>query len=163
MSADTRPPMATPRIAAGVVVLRGESILMVRPTYKEYWDIPGGYVEPGESPKDACAREVQEEIGIAVDELLLAAVDWAPNDKEGDKLLFLFVSPELNGIDAASLKFPDQELSEARYVSLAELNNFTIPRLAKRLAATVEALTSGEVPIYLEHGIRAETQQHRTT
>ncbi|WP_410875178.1 NUDIX domain-containing protein [Nocardia sp. A7] len=163
MSAESRPPMATPRIAAGVVVLSGESILMVRPTYKEYWDIPGGYVEPGESPKNACAREVQEEIGLSVDELLLAAVDWAPNDKEGDKLLFLFISPELNGIDAANLKFPDQELSEARYVSLAELHNFTIPRLAKRLAATVEALISSEVPIYLENGIRTETQQRRTT
>src|SRR4051794_6081139 len=35
-----------------------------RPTYKAYWDIPGGYVEPGETPRDACVREVYEELGI---------------------------------------------------------------------------------------------------
>ncbi|WP_203719432.1 NUDIX domain-containing protein, partial [Asanoa siamensis] len=26
-------------------------IMLVRPTYKPYWDIPGGYVEPTESPR----------------------------------------------------------------------------------------------------------------
>lgn len=159
MSADTRPPMATPRVAAGVVVLSGKSVLMVRPTYKEYWDIPGGYVEPGESPQQACAREIHEELGISVTELQLAAIDWAPNDKEGDKILFLFTSPGLNGIDAATLQFPDEELSEARYVNLAELGDFTIPRLAKRLAETVEALSDGKNPIYLENGRRAEMPQ----
>ncbi|WP_435863016.1 NUDIX domain-containing protein [Streptomyces massasporeus] len=43
---------------------------MVVPTYKDYWDIPGGYVETGESPLQAASREVREEIGIT------SAVSW---------------------------------------------------------------------------------------
>jgi len=36
----------------------------VRPDYKPHWEIPGGYVEPGEIPAEACMREVKEEFGI---------------------------------------------------------------------------------------------------
>ena len=35
-------------------------VLLVNPTYKEPWEIPGGIVEANESPKRACIREVQE-------------------------------------------------------------------------------------------------------
>lgn len=150
--AESRPPMATPRVAAGLLVVDGASVLMVRPTYKPYWDIPGGYVEPGESPRQACLREVHEELGIEVTELQLAAIDWAPNDREGDKILFLFVSADLHGVSPESLRFPDRELSEARYVRLDQLDEFTIPRLALRLAATAKAVLAGDSPLYLEHG-----------
>src|SRR4051794_34297997 len=61
----TPPPMATPRVAAGALIRDVEGrILLVKPTYKDGWDIPGGYVEPGESPADACNREIAEEIGL---------------------------------------------------------------------------------------------------
>jgi 8-oxo-dGTP diphosphatase len=53
--------MATPRMAAGIAIRDpGGRILLVRPTYKDGWDIPGGYVEPGESPAEACRRELKE-------------------------------------------------------------------------------------------------------
>ncbi|MBX6722278.1 MAG: NUDIX hydrolase, partial [Dactylosporangium sp.] len=38
-------------------------VLLVRPTYKPYWDIPGGYVQPGESPLAACKREIRASLG----------------------------------------------------------------------------------------------------
>ena len=50
--------------------------MLVRPTYKEYWDIPGGYVEEGESPLQACIREVDEELGVRVEITRLLTVDW---------------------------------------------------------------------------------------
>lgn len=41
---------AAPRVAAGVVFTDTQAqVLMLRTTYKEIWDIPGGYVEPGEA------------------------------------------------------------------------------------------------------------------
>jgi ADP-ribose pyrophosphatase YjhB (NUDIX family) len=43
--------MARPRVAAGLLVHDDQGrVLMVKPTYKDGWDIPGGYVEPDESP-----------------------------------------------------------------------------------------------------------------
>lgn len=83
--------MARPRVAAGVLFFDDDGhVLLVLPCYKPGWDIPGGYVEPGESPKRACARELEEELGItpAIGDLLV--IDWAPHPDEGDKLLFVY-------------------------------------------------------------------------
>jgi mutator protein MutT len=33
------------------------------------WDLPGGWVESGEEPLDACARELEEEAGIVASKL----------------------------------------------------------------------------------------------
>jgi 8-oxo-dGTP diphosphatase len=58
---------ATPRVAAGVLFRDAVGrVLLVKPTYKDGWEIPGGYVEAGESPRAAAAREVKEELGLAV-------------------------------------------------------------------------------------------------
>jgi 8-oxo-dGTP diphosphatase len=43
--------MATPRIAAGALFSdEHDRVLLVQPSYKDMWEIPGGYVEPSESP-----------------------------------------------------------------------------------------------------------------
>ncbi|MPY97966.1 MAG: NUDIX domain-containing protein [Actinophytocola sp.] len=139
--------MATPRVAAGVVVTDDDSrVLMLRTTYKGHWEIPGGYVEPGESPHAAARREVREELGLDVPIGRLLAVDWAPSDEEGDKLLFLFEGPRL-AADTAFV-FRDDEIAAARYVALDQLGTVTVDRLARRIRSAVRS----PGPQYLEHG-----------
>ena len=84
------PPMSAPRIAAGAL-FHDESgrILLVKPTYKNGWDIPGGYVEPGETPSEACAREVFEELSLEWPTGSPLVADWAPMAGEGDKVLLV--------------------------------------------------------------------------
>jgi 8-oxo-dGTP pyrophosphatase MutT (NUDIX family) len=41
----------------------GGRVLLVEPTYKDYWEVPGGAVDADESPYDAAVREVKEELG----------------------------------------------------------------------------------------------------
>jgi 8-oxo-dGTP diphosphatase len=144
--------LAKPLVAAGVIFVdEHDRLMLVRPTYKEYWDIPGGYVEPGETPREAVVREVAEELGIHPPIGDLLSVDWAPHPDEGDKVLFIFDGGRLSGDTLADVRFVDGEIAEYRFASTADLDRFTIPRLARRLQATLAARRSGR-STYLEHG-----------
>lgn len=95
--------MAAPRIAAGVIFRDDQGrVLLVKPTYKDGWDVPGAYVEPGESPRSAAIREVQEELDIRPKISSLLVVDWAPHPREGDKILFLFDGGHLRSREGAA-------------------------------------------------------------
>jgi 8-oxo-dGTP diphosphatase len=66
-------PLAPPRppvlVAAAVLIEQGRVLLTQRKrgTHLEgAWEFPGGKVEPGEDPRDALARELEEEIGVDV-------------------------------------------------------------------------------------------------
>lgn len=145
--------MAHPRMAAGALFFDADGrILMVQPTYKNYWDIPGGYVEVGESPLQAAVREVREELGITPPLVRLLAVDWAPNDAEGDKVLYLFDGGQLTPEAQAGVTLQADELKSFAFVAPDEVSDRTIPRLARRILAAIEARSSGAAPIYLEHG-----------
>jgi RimJ/RimL family protein N-acetyltransferase/8-oxo-dGTP pyrophosphatase MutT (NUDIX family) len=65
-------------IAQGVIRDHAGRVLLCELVYKPDWDLPGGVVEPGESPRDGIAREVSEELGIDVVAGDLLAVDWLP-------------------------------------------------------------------------------------
>lgn len=53
---------------AQVVLLRGERILLARHDRRgaHYWVLPGGEIEPEETPEEAAVREVQEETGLDI-------------------------------------------------------------------------------------------------
>lgn len=142
---------ATPRVAAGALFFDDQGrVLLVHPTYKDTWDIPGGYVERGESPAAACRRELNEELGLNRRPKRLLAVDWAPSETEGDKLLFLFDCGPL-GDDEAAIELGDTELDRWEWVDLDRLGDYLIDRIARRIRTVI---ATGEP--YLEHG-RSQT------
>jgi 8-oxo-dGTP diphosphatase len=143
--------VATPRVAAGVL-FRDEAgrVLLVKPTYKDGWDIPGGYVEPGESPKQAAAREIEEELGLTPPIGRLLVVDWAPHPDEGDKLLFIFDGGAL-GEDTGDLVVEKDEIDRVEFVDLATAGGRMPSRLLERLRS---AEAAGTDP-YLEYGASA--------
>jgi 8-oxo-dGTP pyrophosphatase MutT (NUDIX family) len=125
--------------------------MLVRPTYKTGWDIPGGYVESGESPLTACRREVREELGIGPTIGRLLAVDWAPHPHEGDKVLYVFDGGTLAPDDLAAVRLDPTELAEHAFHTVEEAEAVLIPRLARRVASAVRARHEGRT-VYLEHG-----------
>ncbi|MFV2104520.1 NUDIX domain-containing protein [Micromonospora sp. LOL_024] len=152
MTANEMPPMATPRVAAGALFFNDEGhVLLVRPSYKNHWDIPGGYVEPGESPRAACVREVEEELGLTTPIGRMLVVDWAPADNEGDKLLFIFDGGAFSTTQEHSIRFADGEVAECRYVPADDLEQHSPPRLARRVRAAITAHSNGG-STYAEHG-----------
>ena len=67
------------RMGSGVLFTDAAGqVLLVEPTYKEYWEIPGGCVEADESPYVTAVREVKEELGLVVTPGRLLVVDWVP-------------------------------------------------------------------------------------
>lgn len=144
---------ATPRVAAGALFVDGSRVLLVRKTYGNRWDIPGGYVDKGETPTEACEREVREELGIDRRVARILVHDWAPNDKEGDKLLYVFDCGELGG-DEQRILLDGKELDHWEWVEVARLSEYVIARLARRLSEAHRAWSEG-LSLYLEHGEEA--------
>ena len=147
MTAD-QPSMATPRVAAGVLFRNRDcDVLLVKPTYKDGWDLPGGYVEPGESPKQAAERELQEELGISPQIGRLLVIDWAPHPAEGDKLLFVFDG----GLPVIGEIFYQRgEIETARFWNLHDLPRALPRRLLRRVISALEFSNDA----YLEGGVR---------
>jgi ADP-ribose pyrophosphatase YjhB (NUDIX family) len=56
---------ATPKLDVRGAVFRGDDILLVQEREGEVWSLPGGWVDVGESPSEAVAREVLEESGYS--------------------------------------------------------------------------------------------------
>ena len=58
-----------PKVAAGVLVIADARVLLVRRVnepYRGLWTLPAGFVNGGEDPAEAAARECLEETGLSV-------------------------------------------------------------------------------------------------
>lgn len=73
---------ARKRVATNVLIHDTSGrVLLVNPTYKPHWDVPGGMTEANESPRTAAARELREELDLTVPIGQLLLVPWAaPHD-----------------------------------------------------------------------------------
>jgi 8-oxo-dGTP pyrophosphatase MutT (NUDIX family) len=153
--ADNPADWSRPRVAAGVLFFDDAGqIMLVKPTYKDGWDIPGGYVNSGETPYEAGIREVREELGLDVVLGGLLVADWAPHPNEGDKILFVFNGGELGHEQRFAIALQSDELAEYRFFHPADAYALLVPRLARRLQAAIRARAAGEECRYLEHGAR---------
>lgn len=51
---------------AGIALWHQGRILLVRTSYRDCYTLPGGFVRPGESSREAARRETREEVGLDV-------------------------------------------------------------------------------------------------
>jgi 8-oxo-dGTP diphosphatase len=139
-------------LASGCIICDTSGrILLVKPTYKPGWEIPGGMVEANESPLQACLREAREEIGLEVKLGRLLCVDYvgvqiAPLER----LMFTFDAGVIDDLEIAQIVLPPDELSEFRFVTLAESQELLPERLALRVRQSVIALDHPGKTVYLE-------------
>jgi len=105
------------RMGAGCLFFdKYRNILLVKPTYKPGWEIPGGYVEQYESPKQCCQREIQEELGLIRKVGNLLVVDYnAETEDKSESLMFIFDGGTLAPSEIKSIQLCLDELSEFRF------------------------------------------------
>ncbi|WP_433294419.1 NUDIX domain-containing protein [Actinoplanes sp. CA-030573] len=142
------------RAAAGVL-LRDDAgrVLVVHPTYKDVWEIPGGTLEADESPLVACRRELEEELGLTLAVGPVLCVDWVPPAPPWDGgLMFVFDGGVLTAEQIAAIRLREEELDRLEFVAPDRLGEVLVGRLAKRVAASVLAAEKGTAT-YLEDGM----------
>lgn len=86
-------PTILPIVAALLVDKRGLVLVQQRPpgtAMAGLWEFPGGKIEPGETPEAALARELAEELGIAVSAQALVPITFA-SDALGKRHLILLL------------------------------------------------------------------------
>jgi 8-oxo-dGTP diphosphatase len=124
-----------PKVAAGVLVIRKNEVLLVRRVlepYKRDWSIPAGFVNAREDAQAAAMRECLEETGLTVRIEGLQEVFYGREHPRGADL-FLVYRAVLVGGELA----PSDDADEAGWFSLDALPTLafeTTRRLLEKLA-----------------------------
>ena len=140
------------RMGSGCLLFDEQGRLMlVKPTYKPDWEIPGGVVELNESPKECCKREVREELGLERIIGGLLVVDYnSPTDEKTESLMFIFNGGTLTLMEIESIQILRKELSEFRFFTDTTLPEEMTDSLRNRVLAACQQAINGNC-IYLEN------------
>lgn len=144
------PVPAVPASAGAMIFDHKSRLLILKPTYKSGWTIPGGEMEAdGESPWEACRREVREECGLDVRTGTLACVDFRrPRPGKPGGIRFLFDCGELDDAILATVTLQPEEISEHKLAPLATALELLRGPVRRRVARAARA----RAPLYLEEG-----------
>jgi len=130
-----------------------DRVLLVEPSYKDLWEIPGGVVDVGETPYETCVREISEELGLELRPGRLLVVDYCRRPyvpTEG--IRFLFDGGWLDARTERSIRLPADELLAHRFATLDEAADLVAPDLHRRLVVAVTG-SKAESTAYLEDGV----------
>ena len=146
--------LEVPRVpaSAGALLFDAQSrLLVLKPSYKRGWTIPGGQLEQdGETPWEACRRETREECGIEIAGGRLVCVDFRPPKppRRPGGLRFLFDCGELSAEQLDGIRLQTMEILECRFVDLDEAARLLSGPVRRRVLAAVGT----DRCLYLEDG-----------
>lgn len=137
------------RMGSGVIIRnpKGE-ILILKTTYKNHWEIPGGVVEKNESPRQTAEQEVLEEIGLTINIGSCLVIHYrSAQDKQDENIMFVFDGGVIT--DETKLRLSRKEISEAKFLSFKDAISLVGIRITSRLSYCEQALREKRT-IYLE-------------
>ena len=136
-------------IAQGLIRNNAGEILLCELTYKKEWDLPGGVVDPHESPAHAVVREVREELQVEMSPQSLVAVNWLPSWRGWDDAMLLVFDLGIDDQVIARARLEPRELRALHWCTLEEVERRAaayVTRMLRRLEPRTEGTT------YLEDG-----------
>ncbi len=143
-------PPGIPVSSGALICDRAGRLLILKPTYKSGWTIPGGVMEAdGETPWDVRRREVREECGIEVHRGRLACMDFRrPRSGRPGGIRFLFDCGQVGAKALGEIVLQPEEISEYRLAALPD----ALELLRKPIRRRVRAATRRKRLVYLENG-----------
>jgi ADP-ribose pyrophosphatase YjhB (NUDIX family) len=138
-------------MGAGCLFFNSEGkILVVKPVYKDTWNLPGGVVEANESPQNSCIREVREEIGIEVKLERLLCIDYTSKNKEAiESLQFIFFGGILAPEKISEIKIATDEISAYQFLPPKQALTLVSQTLARRITQCL-TISDRNTTLYLE-------------
>ncbi|GAB77875.1 NUDIX domain-containing protein [Austwickia chelonae] len=135
--------------ASAIMLDEAGRLLVVKPTYKSGWTVPGGMAEAGESPWEACRREVFEETGLFLATGKLVCVDTRPSRRGGVLgLRYLFRAGPLSVDEVVAVRVQPGEIEDFSLVTRDDAFSLLRPPVARRVRAGWDAPCC----VYLEDG-----------
>ena len=112
----------TVRVVAAIIEKDGKIFATQRGygDYKDWWEFPGGKIEPGETPQEALVREIKEELDavISVGELLMTVeYDYPKFHLSMDCFMCRLTGGELRLLEHESARWlPVGELRQVKWL-----------------------------------------------
>lgn len=133
--------------SAGALMIRGDGcVALVKQTYKDTLNIPGGIIEDGESPREACRRELLEELALRIEDLPLLCADHLSASVElPERTHFIFFGGTVTPSLMESVILQESEISQIVFVQELDIPRFCSAYLAARLRVALDAYNAGEV------------------
>jgi len=124
-----------PLPVAVAIAVKGKKLLLIKrgiAPRKGAWGPPSGFIEVGETPEEACLRELKEETGVSGQVVRLIGVSRL-GDKEvyGDMLMVRYL------VKAGDEEItPGDEVEDARFFDITELSD----NYARYLSEIIESI-----------------------
>ena len=117
----------------------GRYLLQRRPIGKEHgglWEFPGGKVEPGETPRNALARELNEELTITAEAGSAVPLAFAESEPHGSRPGIVILLYEVRAWTGAPVA---EAGSEIGWFALDSIDALPLPPLDSALVASIRA------------------------
>ena len=136
-----------------------DELLILKPTYKDYWSIPGGIIDANESPREACICEIKKEIGLNISDVRFLCVDYYRNlgNEKGESLQFMFYGGILSESQISNIKIPREEIGGYKFMHIENVLPLFSNGLQKRMPKCLEAIKS-KISFYLEDAETPKSQ-----
>lgn len=150
---------ARKRMSAQVIIHDSrERLLLVDPSYKPDWDVPGGMAESNETPVDAARRELTEELKLDIRLQRLLCIDWvAPHGPWDDLVVFVFDGGVLTSAQAGAIRLQESELADFAFCARPDAEKRLRDYVWRRTQAALEAqrlrstaYTHNGYPVFVE-------------
>lgn len=129
------------RISVKAVIVDGDKILLVKEEDDEFWSLPGGGVDYGESDIQALKRELCEELGVAENEI-----------STDGKVIFVTIGAVSKGIPKANLFYrasipvksirPTKHVTDSAWFTIEEISELYLSPSTGGVSELISAIKS---------------------